>query len=724
MTFPKQLFLIPTLSYQENVAKIIVLKHVFDFSFFKKQNQKKTKPSSSSPQSKTKKKTQLSLEFHSNKKIPSFKQLKYFAMVLSKKELFIIRVFFVLALLSTVYLFASYYIRSTEKIPAHGGHYTEGMMGQPLYINPLFSQTSDVDGDITSLIFSSLLKYDKKQQLQGDLATSYDISEDHLQYIFHLRNDVYWHDGEKFNAQDVISTIDHILDPVYNSPLVLSFKGVKYEQINQYTIRFTLKKPFAPFPSVLTFGILPGHIWDQIEPNTARIAEYNLKPIGTGPWVFSSLTKDKKGRIKSYTIVKNTNYYQTQPLLDKITFKFYDSLEQVIDALKNKHILGIQFIPQKLKEQITDIKNVQTHSLTFPQYTAVFFNESENIFLEDQKLREALRLAIHKDKIVSYALDGEGEPLSSPFLKGFIGYDEQHQDVAPSTEQANILLDELNYKPIPVTDYIKQIQKERVTETRKKMEQDWKNYQDQLQTEESEKKDSSSKSNKEKDLTIHANDDKNQALEESLSLTNPDDLTDEEILETIDFSDLDFLNQNFIRVKNNELLTIRLTTVDHPENQKTAELIKDDWNKIGITVKLEIIAPQKITEIIKKRQYECLIYGQNVGFDPDPYAFWHSSQINDPGLNLAQFSNKEADQLIVEARETSEKKIREEKYKKFQTILQEEIPAIFLYSPTYTYVLTNKIKGFNIQSIVEPRDRFNNLEEWYIKTKRIKKESR
>ena len=133
---------------------------------------------------------------------------------------------------------------------------------------------------------------------------------------------------------------------------------------------------------------------------------------------------------------------------------------------------------------------------------------------------------------------------------------------------------------------------------------------------------------------------------------------------------------------------------------------------VGVKSKAEI------KKVIEEKSYEVLLYGEIIGFDPDPYPFWHSSQNKVSGLNLSGFNNEEADKLLEEARVTTDKIIREEKYKKFQEILTKEKPAIFLYQPLYSYTVDKNIKGVKIDKVVSPADRFSNVEDWYVKTKK------
>ena len=143
------------------------------------------------------------------------------------------------------------------------------------------------------------------------------------------------------------------------------------------------------------------------------------------------------------------------------------------------------------------------------------------------------------------------------------------------------------------------------------------------------------------------------------------------------------------------------------------------WQAVGVKVDLDIINGGKISrDIIKPRSYQALLFGIIVGSNPDPYPFWHSSQIQDPGLNLALYANRNVDTLLEEARKAADEATRQEKYRSFEKAVAADFPAIFLYNPTYTYVTDKKIKGIGIDRIILPADRFNNLYEWYVKTKR------
>lgn len=164
-----------------------------------------------------------------------------------------------------------------------------------------------------------------------------------------------------------------------------------------------------------------------------------------------------------------------------------------------------------------------------------------------------------------------------------------------------------------------------------------------------------------------------------------------------------------------------LTTSDWPELVQVAQLLKEQWQKVGIKTEIQIIPANEIQQnYIQPREYEALLFGEILGPEPDPFAFWHSSQINAPGLNLSLYSDKKVDKLLEEARQSPDQKTRQAKFKEFQEIIAKDIPAIFLYSPDYLYGVNKKIKGIELTKIHLPSKRFSQVNQWYIKTKKAR----
>lgn len=163
-------------------------------------------------------------------------------------------------------------------------------------------------------------------------------------------------------------------------------------------------------------------------------------------------------------------------------------------------------------------------------------------------------------------------------------------------------------------------------------------------------------------------------------------------------------------------LSFELITTGWPELVQTAEILKQQWQEIGAQIEIKIVDSQTIQQdYIRPRNYDALLFGEVLGPDPDPFAFWHSSQKNNPGLNLSMYDSPQADKILVEARQTMDDKKRKNKYEKLNELLAKDLPAIFLYNPTYLYVVSKKVKNINLDKIALPSKRFQNIQEWHIK---------
>lgn len=613
--------------------------------------------------------------------VPTWPQLRYLKNFLTQTEKRAIGIALAVFCLAVVGLGATWFFKNNALVPASGGDYSEALIGQPKYINPLFASANDVDADLTSLIYSGLFKYSDKQKLVPDLASGYTVSDGGRVYEINLRKDAKWSDGEPFDSDDVIYTFETIQDPLTGSPLLAAFQSVDVERTGDYSVRFTLKEPFAPFLHTLTIGILPQHIWINVPPAGIKLTKTNLQPIGSGPWKFSKLTKDSGGTIGSYNLDRNENYYKNIPHLKTLTFKFYSDYAQAANALKSQEVMAASFLPRDLANKIAG-KNFQSHKFGLPQYTALFFNQDAAPNLKDNDTRLALNLAIDKSAVLAKTLDGEGETINSPILKGELGYNDKMPFPEFSLDKANQILDK-SWARIQPEDFFK-MESDSILKTRQ-------NELDAL-------KKNTSTEPAQIDAEI-------KRIEKEVS---------DAIRQGME-ADQSFYRKN----KNNEILTVAITTADTPEYQKAAEAVAKMWRAAGVKTKIQIVnSNQIIRDVLRDRNYQVLLYGEITGSDPDPYPFWHSSQTSYPGLNLAMFVNRAADKLLEDARATTTEQSRAENYEKFQQILAKEIPAIFLYTPAYNFLASKEIKWVSFKQIFSPSDRFSGIGEWYIKTKR------
>jgi peptide/nickel transport system substrate-binding protein len=375
---------------------------------------------------------------------PTQRQWAQMPSLLSPNEKNIIAVAISAGSLALLSLVGGYIFTHRIEVPSAGGEYTEGIVGEPQFINPLYSSSNDVDRDISSLVFSGLLRWSPTKGYVPDLAESMVISEDAKTYTFKIRDNAKFHNGEEVRARDVLFTISAIQNPGYRSPLIDDFHNVKVVQDDDKTISFILKEPSAPFIKNLTVGILPSSIWAEILPQNAPLTALNLQPIGSGPYVFDEFAKDKRGSVRSYSLKHNDNHYSATPFVEKLTFKFYSDSVALIDALKNKNIEGASVVAFEDREAVADNANIKLVETMFPQEAILYFNQTINPSLSDVVIRNAIASAIDKQLIVDNALDGKAVVSHGPIPQGMIGATQQAISIFDPIA-ANATLDNAGY---------------------------------------------------------------------------------------------------------------------------------------------------------------------------------------------------------------------------------------------------------------------------------------
>ena len=171
--------------------------------------------------------------------------------------------------------------------------------------------------------------------------------------------------------------------------------------------------------------------------------------------------------------------------------------------------------------------------------------------------------------------------------------------------------------------------------------------------------------------------------------------------------------------KTTQKLELEIFTSDAPELAAPARLVAEMWQAIGVKTEVKVLAVNELQQaVIRPRAYPVLIFGEVFRHDPDPFAFWHTSQLKDPGLNVALYSNRKVDQLLEDARKTNDRGAREATYREFQRIVNDDIAAIFLTTPRYAYIIREGTQGMTFSSLTLPEDRFNGVEQWYQDTRR------
>ncbi|OGY23851.1 MAG: hypothetical protein A2126_00535 [Candidatus Woykebacteria bacterium GWB1_45_5] len=177
-----------------------------------------------------------------------------------------------------------------------------------------------------------------------------------------------------------------------------------------------------------------------------------------------------------------------------------------------------------------------------------------------------------------------------------------------------------------------------------------------------------------------------------------------------------FKLENGIWQKEDEKLYLTITNVGDPELNSISNFLKEAWINLGVAVETKNVSSETMRkEIVPNRNFEVLVNFQEISPDSDQYVLWHTTQAQKS--NITGISKSGLDKILEDARKSSDQKERNEKYRLFTTLLSDEAPAIFLYYPQYTWLVSKKVTGIDFSDFALPCNRFNSFKGWNIERK-------
>ena len=326
--------------------------------------------------------------------------------------------------------------------------------GEVSVLNPILS-TDTSSSAVEGVIFSGLVKVNEKLEMVPDLAKRWEVSKDGKVWTFHLRKEVKWHDGAPFTAEDVKFTFDAILNPKVNSvrrgDYIIDGHPIRFKVVNKYTLQAVLPKPFAPFLIQAGMGILPKHLLQGKDINTA---EFNRKPVGTGPFIFKEWQSGDH-----VTVVRNIKYYFSPPLLKEIRFKIIPDENSRLVALEAGEI-DETGIPSKDYKRMKAVKGIKVYEYDALTYTYLGFNLANPKFA-DKRVRQALAYATDKNQLVNLIFRGLASPAYAPSAPISWAYSDKVNKYLYDPEKAKRLLKAAKAENLEFTILVNQGNKER-----------------------------------------------------------------------------------------------------------------------------------------------------------------------------------------------------------------------------------------------------------------------
>jgi len=545
------------------------------------------------------------------------------------------------------------------QIPVDGGSLKEGVVGMPTLVNPVLA-LSDADKDLTAVVYSGLMRKEPDGTFIPDLAQSYTVSPNGMTYTFTLKPNATFQDGTPVTADDVVFTINKIQDPLIKSPRALGWNGITVSQTDSHTVVFTLKQPYISFMDNTTIGILPSHLWKDLSDTEFGLSSLNTKAIGSGPFQIDSISKNTDGTPDVYTLKRFPNFVLGTPHIKMLTIISYANEKSMIDALTHHSIDQASSISPENAPAIEKAGYV-IHTATLPRIFGLFFNSANNKLLADKTVVHAFNIALDRPQIVNEVLNGYGSVVYSPIPT----------TILPSDTPADGHSDS-------VAGFGKDLD---ITEANTMLDNaGWKVGPDGIR----------------------------QKGGGTTTTTQTKKVGKKTVKQTVTVS-------NGPLVK----LSFTITTGDTPELKAASFLIKEQLIKIGVNVDVKVYGTGELNSLIRSRSYEALFFGQIVNHESDLYSFWHSSQVLDPGLNIAMYKNPKVDAILQNAQKTLDQTTRLASYAGFVSQFYQDLPALLVYSPKYLYATSSNLTNIDLDTVTTPSDRFANIYMWYAQSDHV-----
>lgn len=698
----------------------------------------------------------------------------------SPLEKIFLAVFAALFFFSGAGLLRAFYIENTNVQPAFGGVLTEGMVGSmnaEFNLNPLFAE--GISGDAASLVFAGLMRFNAETREIEDYLATHTLSPEKTVYEFTIKENVLWHDGQPVTANDILFTYRDVIQNDAFPGLLLkkAFEDVIIERVDERTVRFTIPEKRKTFFTNFTVGLLPRHQLAGIPVEELISAPFNQNPIGCGPYRFDGISPST-----DFTTLRFSSfpeYFAGKPNIQTIEFRIFPTEEQLVAYLPE--LDAVRPMQSREADIIPENARLKSPEVISPRYLGVFFNMKDNTLVTKQ-IRQAMRAAIntttiaekHKGErvdtplvelwpqndIVNVSLERAKELLKEAGYS-YPSEQEEIEEITPSTpepeaeqpktskyvtEPSGMAISVVGSsevfiigsfpeetQSVQVNGYtLQQFDPStgrfsyRAATDIKTLSLGENTYEIRFLNDSGELIDS-----EEITLLYETDSEKRKELQNGLSLLIDTGKPEREITTTAaevsiteneerSEAEDEEEEESQYRVNSSgeqiELTLIHLGAFDYLGD--IANTLQASWEEIGIKINTESLSIDDFRSRISTRDYDLILMPEDLGYNLDPYPYFHLSQAGEGGLNFSDWKNLKASLLMEEIRRTHDPEERLDSLLQLRDIIIDDVPAIFLFTPKYVWFYDTKVKNVAINHLALLSDRYSRVERFYIREER------
>ena len=432
-------------------------------------------------------------------------------------------------------------------------------------------------------------------------------------------------------SEDILFTVEMMRDEAFSLPADLRefWKQVEVKPLDQKNLQFILPEAFSPFLDYLTFGVLPKHLLGGVTPADMINAEFNLQPVGSGPYQFDRYLAEN-GQITGVVLNKFEGYHLNPPFIEQVIMRYYPDAAAGLAAYREGEVQGISRITQDILAEALKQSELRLYTGRQPRLTLFYMNldNPELPFFQDATIRRALLMGLNRQWMVDRLLGGQALIADGPIFPGTWAYYDDIQRVDYDSPEALEAIKAAGYS-IPAEG-------------------------------------------------------------------------------------------SSVRVKDGVRFAFEMVYPDTPEHARIAAAVQQDWAKLGVEVTIKPVPyDELVTSYLEPHAFQAALVDLNLARypDPDPYPFWDQAQITG-GQNYAQWNDRQASEFLEQARILPDLAERAKAYRNFQVRFINELPALPLFFPVYSYGVDQSIQGVRMGPLFDTSDRFATIRDWYLIAKR------